>query len=140
MLEQMRVGTRLAIAFGVVVALLIGVVVTGVSRMAAVNDLLHSITAENNVESRYAGSIREDVLRVDGLVRDLIITTDDATLASQHQNMQKDTETLSTDVDALDRLFNTLASTTSTESGAALSPASISAPATSTPRVLVVNP
>jgi methyl-accepting chemotaxis protein len=111
----MRVGTRLGIAFGIVVALLIGVVVTGVSRMAAVNDLLHSITAENNVESREAGSIREDVLRVDALARDLIITTDDATLATEHQNMQKDTATLASDVDGLDRLFNSLASTTSTE-------------------------
>ena len=64
MLESMKVAQRLAIAFGIVAVLLIGVVVTGVSRMALVNDMLHSITSENNVESRDAVSVRQDVDRI----------------------------------------------------------------------------
>ena len=115
MLERMKVGTRLAIAFGIVLALLIGVVVTGVGRMAAVNDLLHSITAENNVQARGASSIREDVLRIGELTRDLILTNDDAGLQSDNQKLQQYSQSLATDVGDLDRLFGSLPSTTATE-------------------------
>ncbi len=115
MLEQMKVGTRLTIAFGIVLALLVAVVVTGVSRMAAVDNLLHSITTENNVASRDAASIREDVLTVGSLARDLIITKDNATLQLDHQKLQKREQDLAAVIGAIDRLFGSLASTTSTQ-------------------------
>jgi methyl-accepting chemotaxis protein len=111
----MRVGTRLAIAFGVVLALLVGVLLVGISRMALVNDLLHSITAENNVELWDSANIRQDVLRMGSLTRDLLLTSDEATLQVDRDKLQKREEQLAADVDILDRLFESIASTTSTE-------------------------
>ena len=115
MLESMKVAQRLAIAFGIVAVLLIGVVVTGVSRMAIVNDMLHSITSENNVESRDAVSVRQDVDRIGSSVRDLVINNDPATLQADHTTVRKRAQDLAADVEALDRLFQSLSSTTATE-------------------------
>src|SRR5882762_1157074 len=88
MFADMKVGTRLAMAFGAVLLLLIGVVLTGVSRMSLVNDHLHSITTENNVEAREANDIRASAFRIGLTVRDLIITTDEATLKGQREQLE----------------------------------------------------
>jgi len=76
MFADMKVGTRLAVAFGAVLLLLIGMVVTGINRMAAVNTQLRAITDENNVESRESKEIRNSASIVAITVRDLIITSD----------------------------------------------------------------
>ena len=80
MFADMTVGTRLAVAFGAVLLLLIGMVVTGINRMAAVNTQLRAITDENNVESRESKEIRNAASIVAITVRDLIITSDEASL------------------------------------------------------------
>ncbi len=115
MLHKFKVGTRLAAAFGIVLALLIGVVLTGVSRMAAVDALLHSITAENNVETREAGTIREDVLATASQVRDVILTTNVATRQDAHQKLQALEQQLMADVTKLDRMFQSHTDSTATE-------------------------
>src|SRR5882757_6886177 len=115
MFADMKVGTRLAMAFGAVLLLLIGVVLTGVSRMSLVNDHLHSITTENNVEAREANDIRANAFRIGLTVRDLIITTDEATLKSQREQLEASGKTLEASVEKLDQLFTSLASTTPTE-------------------------
>ena len=76
MFKGMKVATRLALAFGAVLLLLVAVVVAGVSRMAVVNDHLHAITNENNVEARGAKEIRGHAYEISVLARDLIISTD----------------------------------------------------------------
>jgi len=115
MFADMKVGTRLAMAFGAVLLLLIGVVLTGVSRMSLVNDHLHSITTENNVEAREANDIRANAFRIGLTVRDLIITTDEATLKGQREQLEAGSKALEASVEKLDQLFTSLASTTPTE-------------------------
>ncbi len=102
-------------AFSVVLALLVCVVLTAVSRMSVVNDHLHAITDENNVEAREAKDIRANSFTVGLLVRDIIITTDDATLKRQRTTLDEDLKALDGSVDKLDQLFNSLPSTTPTE-------------------------
>ncbi len=58
MFQDMKVGTRLSIAFGVVLALLVGVILVGISRMANINEALRSITEENNEQIRHVAEIR----------------------------------------------------------------------------------
>ena len=58
MFSSMKVGTRLAIAFGIVVVLLGTIIAVGVNRMAAVNEGLRVVTEENNVEIAHATSLR----------------------------------------------------------------------------------
>ena len=61
MFNDMKVGTRLAIAFGVVLVLLIAVVAIGVSRMANINAQLRSIADENVVQMRPTPQPANDV-------------------------------------------------------------------------------
>jgi methyl-accepting chemotaxis protein len=83
--------------------------------MSLVNDHLHAITDENNVESREAKDIRTNAFRIGVTVRDIIITTDDATLKTQREQLEAAGKTLETSVEKLDQLFNSLPSTTPTE-------------------------
>ncbi|MDB6090707.1 MAG: methyl-accepting chemotaxis protein, partial [Gammaproteobacteria bacterium] len=115
MFSDMKVGTRLALAFGAVLLLLVAVVLTGISRMSLVNDHLHAITDENNVEAREAKEIRGNALRVGATVRDLIITTDEATLKAQREELEATSKSLDVSVEKLGQMFTSLASTTPTE-------------------------
>jgi methyl-accepting chemotaxis protein len=57
MFANMRVGTRLALAFGVVVLLLIALLTVGITRMQAIHAGLLSITNFNNEEARAANAM-----------------------------------------------------------------------------------
>ena len=115
MFADLKVGTRLGIAFGAVLLLLAGTLVTGIGRLSVVNDHLHAITDENNVEAREAKEIRGDAFQVALIVRDLIIETDVAKLKSQREQLTTLTHSLDEQIEKLDQLFNSLSSTTSTE-------------------------
>ena len=115
MFADLKVSTRLAVAFGAVLLLLVGTLVTGIGRMSVVNDHLHAITDENNVEARDAKEIRGDVFRIALTVRDLIITTDETTLKSQREQLTVLTRGMDERIDKLEQLFSSLVSTTPTE-------------------------
>jgi methyl-accepting chemotaxis protein len=115
MFADMKVSTRLAVAFGAVLLLLIGMLVTGIGRMAVVNEHLHAITDENNVESRESKEIRGDAFQIGLVVRDLIITTDETALKAQRAQVTTDIQTMESNIEKLDQLFNSLPSTTPTE-------------------------
>jgi methyl-accepting chemotaxis protein len=115
MFADMKVGTRLALAFGAVLLLLVSVVLTAVNRMGVVNEHLRAITNENNVEARYANDIRVASYGIGLMVRDLIITTDDATLRIQRGRLDEAIKRLDSSVEKLDQMFTTLSSTTPTE-------------------------
>ena len=115
MFSDLKVGTRLGIAFGAVLLLLAVTLVTGITRMSVVNDHLHAITDENNVESRDAKEIRGNAFQVGLTVRDLIIETDVTKLKSQREQLSTLTHSLDERIDKLDQLFNSLASTSATE-------------------------
>jgi methyl-accepting chemotaxis protein len=115
MFADMKVGTRLAVAFGAVLVLLMGMVVTGINRIAAVNTQLRAITDENNVESRESKEIRNTASLVAITVRDLIIATDDASLRALRSGLDEKVKALDSSVSKLDQLFTSLSSTTPTE-------------------------
>jgi methyl-accepting chemotaxis protein len=115
MFADLKVGTRLALAFGAVLLLLVGMLLTGVSRLSVVNEHLHAITDENSVEAREAADIRAATSQVALVIRDLIIASDSSTLKAKREELAADIRSLDDRLDKLDQLFNTLASTTPTE-------------------------
>jgi methyl-accepting chemotaxis protein len=114
-MKDMKVATRLALAFGAVLVVLVAVVLTGVSRMAVVNEHLHAITSEYNVEARGANQIRGHASQVAMLARDLIILTDAAEIKAKRTALDTEMSALEHSVEELDRLFNSLGSTTTVE-------------------------
>jgi methyl-accepting chemotaxis protein len=115
MFSSMRVGTRLAIAFGVVVVLLGAVIFVGVNRMASINDGLRIVTEENNAEMAHAISMRAAVFESSLAVRNLMLYSDAEKSAKEYQAVKASAEKFETHMDALAKLFDSIASTTSTE-------------------------
>jgi hypothetical protein len=94
MLTDLKVGTRLALAFGAVLLLLVGMLFTGVNRLSVVNEHLHAITDENNVEAREAKDIRSETAQVALVIRDLIIATESSALKAKREEMSGQAEQL----------------------------------------------
>jgi methyl-accepting chemotaxis protein len=115
MFTDLKVGTRLALAFGAVLLLLVGMLFTGVNRLSVVNEHLHAITDENNVEAREAKDIRSETAQVALIVRDLIIATESSALKAKREELTSGLRSLDERIEKLDQLFNSIASTTPTE-------------------------
>ncbi|WP_363324866.1 methyl-accepting chemotaxis protein [Eleftheria terrae] len=81
--DSLRIGTRLHLAFGLVLILLAAIAALGVSSMAAMNGRLDEIVAFNSQKARLAGSMRTVINRVATGTRTLILVTDDAGMKAE---------------------------------------------------------
>jgi methyl-accepting chemotaxis protein len=115
MFANMKVSTRLIAAFGSIVVMLLIVMVLSVTRMAVLNDHLHSITDENNPESTLAFGLSTTAYDMGISVRDIIIFTDNEILKAKHQELEGDIQHMEDTVEKLNRMFTELVSTTATE-------------------------
>jgi methyl-accepting chemotaxis protein len=77
-LNNLKIGQRLALGFGTILALLVLVTAAGLSNMNTLSDTVENIVAGNNVRLRAANEMREAQRRVSLAVRDIILTDDDA--------------------------------------------------------------
>jgi methyl-accepting chemotaxis protein len=115
MFSSLKVGTRLAIAFGIVVVVLSAVIAVGVNRMAAINEGLRVVTEENTSEMLHASALRSAVFESSIAVRNLMLYTDPDKSARELQVVKGAAEKFDTHLEALTRMFDTIASTTATE-------------------------
>jgi methyl-accepting chemotaxis protein len=115
MFGDMKVSTRLALAFGVVLLLLVGIAVLGVSRMAQVNEGLRTITEENNVEMNHAVGMRAAAFQVSISMRNMMLMTDDAALKTEDGVLHKAFADFEAQADALDKKFTEVTTTTQAE-------------------------
>src|ERR1700760_4789724 len=77
MFRDMKVGTRLLMAFGAVLVLLVAVIAVGIARMAAIRGNLRTITEENIVAMRHATAMSAEAAQVSTSVRDALVLHDD---------------------------------------------------------------
>jgi methyl-accepting chemotaxis protein len=115
MFGNLKVSTRLATSFGVVVLLLVIVISLGISRMAVLNEHLHAITDENNPEAALASELRGASYAMGVSVRDIIIFTDNDTLRAKHRQLEEGLQHMDDGLDKLNKMFTEIASTTATE-------------------------
>jgi methyl-accepting chemotaxis protein len=111
MFGEMKVSTRLALAFGVVLVMLVGVVAMGISRMARVNEGLRVITEENNVEMNHATGMRGAAFQVSVSMRNLMLMTDDAQMKAEDAKLHEAFQDFEHHSSALDKIFTSRAST-----------------------------
>jgi methyl-accepting chemotaxis protein len=81
-LKSMKIGQRLALGFGVVLALLLLVAFTGFKNMSRLNDLTDKIVNDSNAKTEAANGMRDAQRRISVTVRDLILTTDEDGMAA----------------------------------------------------------
>lgn len=115
MFADLKVSTRLAMPFGVVVVLLLVILSLGISRLSLVNEGLRTITEENNAEMNYATGMRGSSYKISVAIRNIILFTDDSQMKPEYERLQKAVQSFNENSDSLDKLFGRLASTTQKE-------------------------
>ncbi|HEY4365657.1 MAG TPA: methyl-accepting chemotaxis protein [Steroidobacteraceae bacterium] len=115
MFQDMKVATRLALAFGVVLALLVGVIMVGVSRMELIQTNLRSITDVNNVEMLRAQDMRASSYRLSLSIRNFVIVSGTEGMKKEADTLQDRIKELDKTIATLDQLFSSGTGTTDSE-------------------------
>src|SRR5580692_3929547 len=89
MFSNVKVATRLSMAFAIVLLLLLAVVGLGVSRLAVINEGLRAITEENNAEMAHALGMRGTAFETSIAVRNLVLLTDAAKLKEEQDSLNE---------------------------------------------------
>ena len=112
-LKQLKIGQRLALGFGLVLALLVVVLGTGIQKLQAMDALLVRIVEGNNVRIEAASNMRDSLRRISIAVRDMTIISDEA-------QMQELARTIGVAREAYDKAESTLAGLLISEEGTTL--------------------
>ena len=105
MFADIKVSTRLALAFGVVLVMLVGTIALGISRMGQVNEGLRTITEQNNVEMNYAVGMRAAAFQVSVSVRNLMLMTEDAQRKKENETLQTALQGFDDKAQALEKTY-----------------------------------
>lgn len=115
MFGDLKVGTRLSLAFGAVLVLLVAVIGVGLMRMAAIRANLHSITQENIVAMRHATAMSAEAAQVSSSVRDVLLMHDDEKLKAAVDAVEHAEKNFEAQVADTEHMQATTASTTKEE-------------------------
>ena len=84
-MNQLKIGQRLALAFGLVLVLLAIVLATGIQKLQAMDNLLVKVVQGNGARIDAAGTMRDSLRRISIAVRDMTIETDPAQMQEQEK-------------------------------------------------------
>jgi methyl-accepting chemotaxis protein len=111
----MKVSTRLSIAFGVVLVLLLGVIVLGLTRMERVNEGLRTITEQNNVEMNVAAAMRAAAYQTSISIRNIMLMPDSARQKAEADVFRKAVDDFGAGANELEKMFTAIEGTSQTE-------------------------
>jgi len=115
MFDDMKVRTRLLLAFGTVVTLLLVVLAIGINRMSVINAGVHTITAENNPELEHATRMLITQYQITVHCRNFMLLTDEAKIKHESELFRGALTRIESERDALSQMFTSLPDTTQTE-------------------------
>ena len=81
-IKNLKIGQRLALGFGAVLAMLVVVLAAGLYNMSATNELVKEIVEGNNVRLDSATDMRDAQRRIALATRDLLLVSDEASFAA----------------------------------------------------------
>jgi len=87
-MKNLKIGQRLALGFGIVLALLAVIGYLGITRMAGVKDNLDVVVNENNVKIKLGNDMRGQINVIARAVRNLALTNDEATMKNEVARIQ----------------------------------------------------
>jgi methyl-accepting chemotaxis protein len=87
--NNLKLSTRLALGFGLVLVLLVAVATIGISRMSSLNHQLEEIVNVNNRQTSLAMSMRMAINQVAVATRNIVLITDDAGMKAEVERLQK---------------------------------------------------
>ena len=118
MFRDMKVGTRLMLAFGAVLVLLVAVIGVGLMRMAAIRANLRSITQENLVAMSHATAMSAESAQVSTSIRDALLLKDDEKLKAAATEVEQAEKNFEAQVAETERMQAATPSTTKEEKDA----------------------
>src|SRR5689334_21302100 len=118
MFRDMKVATRLTLAFSIVLLLLLSVIVVGITHMQRIDHELGVITELNNVEIHHATEMQSLSLDIGNNMRDLLIVTDPAALNAGLEKIRSGHQAMEKEAAGIEKLFEQDEDTTRAEKDA----------------------
>jgi methyl-accepting chemotaxis protein len=88
-MKNMKIGRRLGLGFGVVVALMVTIVIISLGSLSQMNQSIERIINDNNVKIDAVFSLRDAQRRISIGVRDLVLVTDEAGISAADTRISK---------------------------------------------------
>ena len=112
---KLKVVTRLACGFGLIIIFLLSIAVLGLYGMSRINDALSDITNVNNVETKLAATLRNALSSRAIIIRNIALLDDPVATQAEVDNLAKQEKTYAEAFAALQKIFATEPSTTARE-------------------------
>ncbi|WP_413458884.1 methyl-accepting chemotaxis protein [Herbaspirillum huttiense] len=112
---KLKVVTRLALGFGLILVFLLGISVLGMVGMSRINDALTDITAVNNAETRLVTVLRNALSQRALAIRNIALLEDQESMRVEAQTLARQEKIYADALLALDKMFSTEAATTGRE-------------------------
>ena len=100
-LNDMRIGVRLGLGFGVLLALLVAVALLALSRLAVLQHHIEEITQENNAEVKLAVSMRVALNQIATSARNMVLLSDEEGRRREREGLQKSRDDYNADEEKL---------------------------------------
>lgn len=115
MFKNFAIGTRLGVAFSVLLCLLLTTAVFGLIQMAAVQDRLNEIVKVNDVEAQLVNDMRFSLLQRGVTLRNLVLLTKESEIRAEVERLQEQTKTYADAEDKLNQMFSSFTETSKEE-------------------------
>jgi len=112
---KLKVVTRLALGFGLILVFLLGISVLGMVGMSRINDALTDITAVNNAETRLVTAMRNALSQRAIAIRNIALLDDPESTQVESQTLARQEKLYADALLALEKMFAGEASTTERE-------------------------
>jgi methyl-accepting chemotaxis protein len=114
-IANMKVGTRLGLAFGLVLVLLTAITTLGIVHMVQIQDRLEQISKVNNAQIKLVMEMRASVFGRAIALRNMLLLTDPALLDPEAERVKSFAAEYAASAEKLGKMFATLPSTTAAE-------------------------
>ncbi|MGE5650692.1 methyl-accepting chemotaxis protein [Noviherbaspirillum sp. UKPF54] len=100
-ITNLKIGVRLGAGFGLVLTLMVALALTGVSRMAQIQQSLDRIVNDNNAKIKSIGEMRRAVLSIAIATRNMALTDDEDQLARESDSIADDRDEYAAHIESL---------------------------------------
>lgn len=115
MFNNLKIGSKMGLGFGLVLVLLLGIALLGISRMSLINDNLLEITNVNNAEIRLIADMRNAVRNISVAVRNIVLLTEMDDMQKEKDRIDEQRAKYNEAYAKLEKMFNDLPAITNEE-------------------------